>query len=184
MGVGIGVKESQWSLLTLKGISQAISIGNRLAATKEDFSEYKFIASSCARTQHTLRIILEILGLNSVKLEIEPLISSKNKGIFEDVPKEEIRKLYPGEIEKKKLDHWNYRAPGGGESLDDLYQKISQFVNKHGDSKNMVVALHDTGCGVLSGILQGKTREEAQKLILGQNQNYFISWDGNKIGIL
>jgi probable phosphoglycerate mutase len=183
-GVRMGVKETQWSTLSLKGVSQAISIANRLSLTSENFSEYKFIASPLVRTQQTLRIILELLKLETLKLEIDPLISSKNKGIFEGIPKEEMKRLYPEEIEKKKSDRWNYKSPGGGESLEDLYQRILKFVNKHENDKNVVVAVHETGCKTLLGVLQSKTREEIMGLDLSQDQNYFMSWDGKEVKIL
>jgi broad specificity phosphatase PhoE len=180
----MGVKETQWSTLSLKGVGQAISIANRLSSTSENFSEYKFIASSMVRTQQTLRIILELLGLKNLELETDPLINSKNKGIFEGIPKEEMKRLYPEEIGKKKANRWNYKAPGGGESLEDLYQRITKFVDKHRDDKNVVVAVHETGCKTLVGALQGKTREEIMELDLSQDQNYFLSWDSKEVKIL
>jgi probable phosphoglycerate mutase len=183
-GIGMGIKETQWSTLSLKGVNQAVSIAYRLSSAGEDFSKYKFIATPMIRTQQTLRIILDILGLENLEVEIEPLINSKNKGVFENMLKDEIKRLYPDEVEKKKLDYWNYKAPNGGESMDDLYKKISRFIYKYKDDKNIVIAMHETGCRVLKSVIEGKIPNKMEKESFIQNQNYFMSWDGKQISTL
>jgi broad specificity phosphatase PhoE len=183
--IGMGVKETQWSTLSVAGFKQAIAIANKLFSLSENFSKYKFIASPFTRTQQTLRIILDVLKLDNLEIEIDPLISSKNKGIFEDMYKENIKKIYPEEIEKKKNDYWNYKAPGGGESMDDLYKKILNFVKKHTNDKDIVLAMHETGCGIIKSILEGEAYEKTKmRTDFKQRQDNFMSWDGSKIKIL
>jgi broad specificity phosphatase PhoE len=185
MGIGMGTKETQWSTLSVEGFRQAILIANKLSSTADDFSKYKFIASPFVRTQQTLRIILDILKLSDLEIEIEPLIGSKNKGIFEGVPKENIKKLYPEEIEKKKNDYWHYKPLGGGESMDDMYKRILKFVEKHRNDKNIVLAMHETGCGITKDILEGEVYEKTKtKIDFKQEQNNFMSWNGERIEIL
>ena len=56
------------TLLSLKGIVQAQSIGYRLLDFNENFEEYEFISSPLARTRHTLQIIIEILNISNAKI--------------------------------------------------------------------------------------------------------------------
>jgi probable phosphoglycerate mutase len=182
-GVSMGQTEFAWSLLSVKGVQQALSIGYRIASNKkEDFSTYRFFSSPMARTQQTLKIVTDVLGLYTAEIEIDSDLISKNKGAFEGKTKDYIRENYSDELKKKELDKWNYKPPEGGESLEDMYQRLSGFAERHIDDKNIMVSLHQTGVIVLKNILLGKSRDEIKNLEdFSHNQNYFYSWDGEEI---
>jgi broad specificity phosphatase PhoE len=182
--IGMGVKESEWSLLNVIGVNQAVSIGNRLLDQRQDYSKYKFISSPFNRTIHTLKIILDLLGLKEAKIELDPALSSKNKGAFEGITKDEIKKLYPEEDAKKQKDSWNYTPPECGESMENMYQRLLDFVKKHKGDENLIVVAHESGCRVLQYILEGKSRDEIKESNFDQSQDYFVSWDNNKIEVL
>ena len=164
-------------LLTLKGIDQAKSIGYRLLDENQDFSKYRFISSPRIRSQHTLQIIMEILGVaDTKKIEIEPLLKTKSKGYFENMPKDEIRIKYRKELEEREKDPWNWQYPGGGESYASEYERVSKFIEKYKDVKDMIFVGHEGVCVVIAEILSGKTKEEIKnnRKNLKYNQNYFF----------
>jgi probable phosphoglycerate mutase len=169
------------SLLTLKGISQAQSYGNRLAETNEDFTEYKFLVSPLIRTRHTMQIILEILDLKKVVPFEEELLISRSKGILEGLNREELEKKYPDELEKQKNDKWNYFPPEG-ESRNSCFNRVKTFIKKYEREKNLVIVTHSGLVRLLNHILVGKSLKEIKIGIgtetVSTSQNYFYFWDG------
>lgn len=165
-------------LLTLKGINQAQSIGHRLLNEKEDFSKYMFVSSPLARTRHTLQIIMEILGVVEKNIVEEPLLKTKFKGIFENMAKQDIEKMYPEEIIKKSKDPWNWCPPGNGESFASEFKRAKEFIEKYKNEKNMIICSHEGVCSVLKEIFDGKSDEEIKKMrsSLKYDQNYFYSY--------
>lgn len=160
--------------LTSKGVIQAKSLGFRLLNEKEDFSQYRFISSPKIRSQHTLRLIMEVLGLEEKKIEIEPLLKTKSKGLFENMSKSEIKIKFAKELEEKEKDPWNWKYPGGGESYAEEYERVTKFLDKYKDVKNIIFAAHGGICAVMAEIFKGKSKEEimAIRRSLKYDQNY------------
>ena len=150
-------------LLTFKGIIQAQSLGYRLLKENEDFSKYRFISSPKIRSQHTLQLIMEVLGVEDKEIEIEPLLKTKYKGLFENRKKSEIRVEFAKELEEREKDIWNWRYPGGGESYADEYERVIKFLDKYKDVENMIFAGHEGVCAVAAEIFKGKSKEEIMK---------------------
>lgn len=163
--------------LTIKGVDQAKSIGYRLLNENVDFSNYRFISSPRVRAQHTLQIIMEILGLDNKEIEIEPLIKTKNKGFFTGMDKAETKIKFKKELEEKEKDPWNWRFPGGGESFADEYERILKFFDKYKDVKDMIFVGHQGVCSLAAEILSGKTKEEIMenRKKLKYDQNHFFA---------
>ena len=164
--------------LTLKGIDQAKSIGYRLLDEKQDFSKYRFISSPKVRCQHTLQIIMEILGVSDTKeIEIEPLLKTKFKGYFENASKKEIEIKYQKELEEREKDVWNWEYPGGGESYASEYERVLKFLEKYKDVKDMIFVGHEGVCSVIAEVLSGKTKDEIKndRKNIKYNQNYFFA---------
>lgn len=161
-------------LLTSKGVIQARSLGFRLLNEKEDFSKYRFISSPKTRSRHTLQLIMEVLGLDDKEIEIEPLLKTKNKGLFENGIKSEIKVKYAKELEEREKDIWNWRYPGGGESYADEYERVVKFFDKYKNVENMIFTGHEGVCAVAAEILKGKTKEEIMnnRKQLEYDQNY------------
>lgn len=168
------------SLLTIKGVEQSKAAGKKLLETGEDFSKYKFIISSTARTKHTAEIIMETLGIWDDPIK-EELIAVRRKGIFENVPKKDLKEKFPKELAKAKKDKWNYALPGGGESREDQYQKLLKFIEKYKDEKNLVIVIHKGKSSVLRGILEGKTKEEIKNIKSFHPQDRFFQWNGKEM---
>lgn len=181
----LGIQQGQTqSLLTLKGIVQAQSIGYRLLEQDEDFSKFKFISSPLARTRHTLQIIMEILGV-SEKIEpiIEPLIINRNKGLMQGVPKNKIKELFPEEYEKREMDSWNYIAPGATESKYQSCKRLQEFIEKYKDEENLVMVGHRGINGMIRQLLDGMTLDKIKNAEIkpDRSQNYFYTWDNKEM---
>lgn len=85
----------------------------------------------------------EILGVNG---KSDQRIKEMNFGIFEGLNYQEILKKYPKEAQKWAKDYINYRIPCG-ESLKDVYERVSDFLLDI--SKNEGIVLIVTHEGVI-----------------------------------
>lgn len=166
------------SLLDLKGIDQIKSIAYRILDTKEDFSKYKLVTSPMVRTRHSMQIIREILGLADVEPIEEILIADTDCGKCVNMSRKKIKEIYPDLIETKDDNYWNFCYPGG-ETFNDVYDRISKFYEKYKNEENMIVVMHAKGVKFLVSMFEG---EEKSSLVGKKaNQNYFFAWDGKKI---
>ncbi|MDD2839555.1 MAG: phosphoglycerate mutase family protein [Rickettsiales bacterium] len=173
------------TLLTLKGIDQAKSIGHRLLNTKEDFSKFEFISSPLARTRHTMQIVLETLKLENKDIIEELLLKTKYRGLLEGMLREEGKAKYYKEFEEKEKNYWNWCPPGNGESYASEYQRVLKFVEKYKDKENLLICGHQGTISVLVKVLDGWNEEQIRenRKSLKTDQNYFYSYD-KKNGVI
>ena len=172
------------SLLTLKGIIQAQSIGYRLLEQEKNFENFKFLSSPLCRTRHTLQIIMEILGVaDKITPIVEPMLINRGKGVLQGIPKEKIKDLFPEEEAKRTEDSWNYIAPNATESKCQSCQRIQKFIDKYKDEKNLVIVGHRGINNFLRRLLSGETLDNIRdnRGEIDKSQNYFYTWDGKKI---
>lgn len=167
------------SVLNMKGIKQSRAIAKKLAELEENFDNFKFVVSPLLRTRQTIEIIMHILNIKSEAVH-EDLIISRNKGIFENLPKKFVEENFPVEIAKRDADHWNYTPPSG-ESPSEVYERIVKFYNKYKDEENLVIVLHGGGSPLLRGIIESKSKIKLIKGASSHKQNCFYRWDGEKV---
>ena len=181
----LGIQQGQMeSLLSLKGIVQSQSIAYRLLDFKdEDYNNYDFISSPLPRTRHTLQIIMEVLNVVNKKPILEPLLSSRNKGIFQGLEKDKIKEIYPEEYAKMQKDMWNYIPPEATESKNDTYNRIKEFIEKYKDHKNVILVTHGSITKMIKQeLLDMKFQgSESSNNNFTKSQNYFYCWDGDKM---
>lgn len=181
----LGIQQGQnESLLTLKGINQAQSIGYRLAEQNEDFLKYKFISSPLARTRHTLQIIMEALGVSGkIAPIIEPMLINRGKGILQGVQKDKMKIKFPEEYKKREADPWNYIAPGATESKYQSCKRVEQFIEKYKNEENLVIVGHRGINSFLRKLLKGTTIEKMIEVRIepDKSQCYFYAWDGKEM---
>ena len=78
-----------------------------------------------------------------------------NAGICENKTYEEIKKLYPEEYNKRKLDKLNYRYPSG-ESYIDLIDRLKDFIyNIENNDKIVIIIGHQAILRIIYGYLMG-----------------------------
>jgi len=172
------------SLLTLKGIIQAQSIGYRLLEQDENFSDYTFVSSPLARARHTLQIIMEILSVSNEKQAVvEQLLINRNKGILQGVDKNKIKELFSEEFKKRESNQWTYKAPNGGESKEESYLRVKKFIEKYKNQKNLIIVGHRNINWMIQEILKGSSMNEIKNNSnkKEKSQNYFYCWNGEKI---
>lgn len=151
--------------LTDIGKQQASMAGKYLnERLREDWPEF-YCQSTFLRTQETLSIILAELGTPAVIPLTDSRLDEKWDGIFHELSKSDIEKLYPEQLRlRKRSGYYHYRAPGG-ESCPDTEIRIRSFVNDSKlDDKHVLVAGHGRWFSILQKILHNLSVEQFLEL--------------------
>lgn len=119
--------------LSQKGIAQAKEAA--LLINSEEIS--KVYVSPLKRTLETGKF----LGLEGI---VDERLKEMDFGIFEGYSYQEIEKNYPKEAENWTKDYINYRIPKG-ESLEDLYIRISDFIDDISNEQGRVLIITHEG---------------------------------------
>ena len=124
--------------LTEKGREQARATGEYLRKRFGNFDVY--YVSYYVRSQETMRIMYPVAHVYE-----DPRLAEGQRGIWHTMTQEEIRKNFPGEIERKKREGlYHYRAPGG-ENWPDIELRIHSFLgtlNRDYDNMNVLIVVH------------------------------------------
>ena len=124
--------------LTEIGVIQMKQMAERLGLT-----EPKAIYSSdLKRTATGARLIARY---HDVPLYFLPELREMGYGDWEGLTLSEIRRNFPEELQKREKDLINYKAPGGGESIADLSERIEtvfERIRAEQKGNNIVIAAH------------------------------------------
>jgi len=171
------------SMLDIKGVDQAKSYAYRLLEQNEDLSNFKVLTSPMVRTKETAQIICEIANIDAYeKITEEELLNESDLGIFTNIPFKLIQEKYNKSFyEIENL--WTYRYPEG-ESFNEIYQRILDFVEKYKDEKNLIIVTHGCCFSFFQNILSNGNRANLTPELLKPSQNYFMKYDGNKVELI
>lgn len=119
--------------LSVEGIEEAKNLSKALDVRK--FA--RIYSSPLMRAIQTARL----LGFTP---EIDTRLCEMNFGIFEGLTYQDIVNKYPSETEKWSNDYLNYRIPKG-ESLMDVYNRVSEFLSEIPEEKDPFVIITHEG---------------------------------------
>ena len=144
------------SPLTVKGLEQAQKIGSFLSSYTQIRNKIEIISSPLPRAWQTASIIYQniIKIRDNLKLNICLVdeLMEHSFGDWEGLTEVEIEKLYPGELNKRKNNLWEYRI-NNGESFKDLYERTSIFYNNLNKDKDYILVTHEMVSKSLRGML-------------------------------
>jgi broad specificity phosphatase PhoE len=122
-----------------KGREQASAIGRLLGARlgaeiARLASANGFWASPLSRARQTMEIARASMGLNAQPYNLDQRLLELSFGEWEGMTWDQIERAYPGAIEERDADKWNY-APPGGESYAALTERVrSWLLEREGDA--------------------------------------------------
>ncbi len=129
--------------LTEDGIRQAKDIVKTLKDLNIKYDS--FVHSGMVRSRETLKIIKEGLGLENVKTHQVPLIRERIGGYGYFLTKDELNSHYPYLQENFRLNGQFHGIPPGGESLIEVCDRLSLFLNNFFDGHygdNVLIVSH------------------------------------------
>lgn len=124
-----------------------------------------FFHSTFLRTRMTMDVILQEMQITpKIVPVINPLLDEKWDGIFHELSKSDIEKLYPEQIKLRKQEGYYHRAPRG-ESGPDVEVRIKKFISDPNlTGKNIFIVGHGRWFMILQKILHNLTAEDFLEL--------------------
>ena len=147
--------------LTAAGWEQARQIGLYLRTKEIGLA----VVSPHLRTRQTYEGITKD-WVRKPELVLDHRIKEINVGVRHGLTTALFEQKYPGEVEKKKKDKYNYRPPHG-ESYADVYARIhpaAHVIVLAARQHNVLVVAHGTSIKMLRKALEGLTQEEVLAL--------------------
>lgn len=151
--------------LTPRGHEQARLAGEYLGSFVGQQRNYRIVRvfqSTFVRTQETLRVITEQLGLR-INPITDARLDEKWDGIFHELSKTEIEERYPDQIrQRERSGYYHYRAPGG-ESCPDVELRIRSFIEGELLASNQKSSEDICGCDLI--VCHGRWLQVCNKLL-------------------
>lgn len=173
--------------LTNHGEQEAFFAALHLSKTLGDRLPDLYFQSTFLRTQSTMNIIQQGLGVRNIRSVItDSRLDEKWDGIFHELSKADIEKHYPEQVRlRKRQGYYHYRAPGG-ESCPDTEIRIRSFISDPSiDGKNILVVGHGRWFLILQKILHNLSVEGFLDIKKAGLENCSITeYDFTSIGTL
>jgi len=118
--------------LTETGIGQARANGGLLADLIADTSQVHFVSSPLGRTLATSEIICKTLGIHFDTIQTDPRLMEIKFGAWQEMTEFEIEGEYSGQWEQHLTGPTRFTVPGGGESYDDLFARVDDWLDDTG----------------------------------------------------
>lgn len=171
--------------LTETGRKQAILTGEFLKNEHID----KAFSSPLRRAYDTCKIIADFH--QGLEIEIEPRIAEIYAGKWEDMPFSEIRETYNHDFTVWHDDIGNAVCTGG-ESLKDVYKRVSEALNdivEKYEGKTVLLASHGAAIRSMMAYISGRNVERMKEIDWVSNASVTVAYhdaDGfrlDKIGL-
>lgn len=153
------------SPLTVRGVTQAEAIGERLGALAEADGA-ALVASPLGRAIRTAAIIAGRLGC-AAPPRIEPRLCEVSMGSWDGLDRREIRQLLGERFVKHE---WYFQSPDG-ENYEDFAARVGGWLAEIGEAPVMAVC-HGVVSRVLRGLHAGLPRAAALSLPAPQDRIY------------
>lgn len=131
--------------LNAMGMAQAGSAGFNLAGSHFD----AFFSSDSLRTKQTAEIIASALGM---PVHYDPRLREIHLGRWQGLTFDEVCSLYPEDLEWWEKDPPDWRVPGGGESREDVANRMKAFADQMAQrypAGRLLVVSHGMAIGTL-----------------------------------
>lgn len=127
------------------------------------------------------RLTAEAIGRRlGMVVRIDSRLREINQGEWEGLLVTEIQARYPAEWEVRQRDRLNFRAPGGGESVQDVAMRIwavvDDLVARH-PHESLILVSHGLALATVLCRVQGLPLSQARELIPDNAQARRIEWN-------
>lgn len=166
--------------LTENGINQAEEIVSTLKDLNIKYDS--FIHSGMVRSRETLKIIQDGLGFGDVKVHQVPLIRERIGGYGYFLTKDELNNHYPYLQENFRLNGQFHGIPPGGESLIEVCDRLSLFLNNFFDGHygdNVLIVSHGFAMRGFKFLLEEMPIEEVDNIPKFGNCD-FLQYEGDR----
>ena len=162
--------------LNARGRQQAVDCGELLrelfARDERQSADFAYMASPLKRARATMEILRATLGLDPRGYDIDDRLLEISYGEWEGLRLPEIDARYPGLLQERERNKWDF-APPGGESYAELTRRIEAWYADM--TRDTVVAGHGGGVRSLMALFNVMPRDEATHAQIAQGVVYVFA---------
>jgi broad specificity phosphatase PhoE len=162
------------SPLTDEGRQQAATVARTLRSRNVRQDTHAIICSPIGRTYETAKIIGRELGFEPVAIRTDDLLKEVSLGQWEGHTHAEVLARWPERLEGTDRHNWYFRAPGG-ETHDQVRERLDKWLTATPAHDNIVVVTHGVASRVLRGLYGGHTAEDALGLEVARDAVFHLS---------
>ncbi len=168
------------SPLTRTGRAQASAfatvIGQQIAGADIEQGNVKLFASPLGRTRVTACYLIDALDIPEPHIRYDPRIIEFNYGEWSGLTNDEIEQRYPGQLQARENNKWDYTVPNG-ECYADVEVKVEHWFNDLPADKTIIAVTHSVVSRVIRGKYLGLPNQEAGQLEHQQHLIFKLSDD-------
>jgi len=153
--------QSRDTPLTAKGREQARGMATTLSRNEAQAREFAFVSSPLGRARATIEIIRDGLGLPPSGYSIDPRIIEMSLGSWEGLTKDEARSRDPETYDRRALDKWSIRIPGG-EDYSEVAERARSWIESL--RADTIAVSHGGFTRILRGLIEDLSWEEMSAL--------------------
>ena len=161
------------SPLTQRGQRQVEACAELLATELATVDRARLVASPLGRALRSAELIQSRLADRFRTIELSDLLAEHDYGAWEGLTEPEIERSFPGELARRRADHWCYRIPNG-ESYELVAARVRQWLSAQ-DAGVVVVVTHDIVSRVLRGLYLGLTPDRVFELVHPPTRIYLLA---------
>ncbi|MBN9079085.1 MAG: histidine phosphatase family protein [Rhizobiales bacterium 65-79] len=145
------------------GWGQADENGRKLAGTLGKAPGFDFVASPLRRTCETMRRVRKEMGLPLDDFHTDARLKEVNFGDWQGYVADEIEARWPGSIERRLADKWNFRPPGANaESYAMLAARVEGWLEEL--TQETVGVIHGGVIRALFHLVEGVPGDKAASI--------------------
>jgi probable phosphoglycerate mutase len=162
------------------GWGQADENGRKLAGILGKAPGFDFVASPLRRTRETMRRVRMQMKLPPDDFHTDARLKEVNFGDWQGYVAEEVESRWPGAIERRLADKWNFRPPGAAaESYAMLAARVRGWLDEL--TQETVGVIHGGVIRALFHLVEGVPGEEAASIDTPQDlvlklENDRLTW--------
>ena len=160
--------------LTRNGVDEATRMGRALAGYLDGHADYRVVASPLSRCRQTAALVCEEIGYQYDACQFCDALEEVNLGEWEGRTWDEVDARYPGELARRRADHWDH-VPPGGESYATMSMRVIAWLDAEWDEQPLVVVTHGGVGRVIRGYYAKLPPNEAADLEVPQDAFYLLS---------
>ncbi len=166
------------SPLTRDGVEQAMCVGRALGAHLGEDIDHQMVVSPLGRCRQTAALICEEAGLDYASCDFHDDLKEICWGKWDGHTFAEIDAKYPGELDCRNAERWDY-VPPDGESYGMLAARVGRWLKALPDQGSRIVVAHGGVGRVFRGVYAGM--EPQDMMDLEQPQDAFYLLEGGEI---
>ena len=159
------------SPLTPFGEEQARRVGIALGRLIDGADRFAMVSSPLGRTRRTAAIISAALGRDAGAIATDQRLKEITWGAWDGLTLDEIEARDPGELKRRRRNHWHYLPPGG-----ESYEMVAARARDWHDAVNLGARLIVVAHGAIGRVIRGHHAglSQAAALALEEPQDAFF----------